>query len=367
MNLLNGNKIECKVLYDFMVECIKDDINFYFKNPMTLYCVLEGGLKDSKDFASKKYTELKMKTAKECGAKFEVVSINKFREIATCLYDMIGIAQLPMSNESLNAVNGFSYTFTDIDYLLDRDDIPFLTLDNDATYYNFRLPATVRAVLEILKHTLGDLSGKKIAIVGCRSKTVGAYLPYKLIEQNATISCYHSKSKIKDGEFEDCDAVISCVGKAGLIKQKHFGNNEHCVCIDVGVSRGEDGKVKGDFDLDIRDKQYYTPYINGVGLLTRIYLSYNYVQYMFYMMNDMIPKNDNREYMINENVYTDEMLITYAKRSYISRRSILEYASGFKDLDRGNNIIHIINEMNDAQTAESDSSDDDYYNDDIYD
>ncbi|MGL4412505.1 MAG: hypothetical protein ACRCTF_10395, partial [Bacteroidales bacterium] len=43
---------------------------------------------------------------------------------------------------------------------------------------------------------------------------------------------------------------------------------------DVGVDF-VDGKVRGDFDTDVREHHRYTPYVNGVGALTRAMLVRN--------------------------------------------------------------------------------------------
>lgn len=247
---MNKNQINCLEIYNEVKDNIIRTIHKYKLKPE--FYIVRG----DEDYGSNIYMNLKVKTAEECGIKAEIVDD---------IRNGLGILQLPAQRDKIEE---FNKKMIDVDYL---DDTTVLKLASGLDLGR-RLPATVKGVLEILKRELGDLSGKKIAVVGCRSKTVGRYLQYLLLQKNATVLLYHSKSKLKDREFEDCDCVISCVGVGGLISQKHFGNKTQCVCIDIGVSRGDDGKVCGDFNKDIREYQRYTPYVNGMGLLTRIFL-----------------------------------------------------------------------------------------------
>jgi methylenetetrahydrofolate dehydrogenase (NADP+)/methenyltetrahydrofolate cyclohydrolase len=282
---MNNNQINCKAIYDRMVENIKADIEQLGVTPV--FYILKG----EENYGSNIYMNLKVKTAEECGivAYIKEILPNEVRDkyikdkynsddywrlkdedrikLFNDGYIDYGVAilQLPASEKMISR---FKDNFADVDYL--NNYTLFNIIEN--TYKEYEIPATARGTITVLEEELGNLSGKKIAIVGCRSETVGKYLSYMLLNKNATVSLYHSKSIIKDGEFENYDAVVSCVGKAGLISQKHFGNNKGCICIDIGVSRGDDGKVKGDFDIDIREHQRFTPYVNGMGLLTRIFL-----------------------------------------------------------------------------------------------
>lgn len=278
---MNNNQINCKAIYDRVKKAIKADIEMLGISPV--FYILRG----EENYASDIYMNLKVKTAEECGIRAYIkniatdsnreerkkIGVHRFRNAkdrakafnAGYVGDGVGILQLPATKEQQDE---FRWGFRDVDHL--NEDI-FRSIST-GDYNDRRLPATARAALEILEQELGELSGKRIAVVGCRSKTVGRYMQGILLKKNATVLLYHSKSKIEDSEFEKCDAVISCVGIGGLISQRHFGNKKGCVCIDIGVSRGEDGKVCGDFDKDIREHQRFTPYTNGVGLLTRIFL-----------------------------------------------------------------------------------------------
>ena len=345
-------KIDCKKIYDEMVEYIKTDLYIYEHIP-TLVAYLS-----SDDYGSELYTRLKAKTAQDCNIPYRINKLTNLDASLPTEYNHVKtigcsraypttILQLPATklikeiysqicDGTDNDIDGFSF-LTDISKKLYTSNVSSAIK-----------PATMCAVMSILEHCFGtrNISGKKIAVVGARSETVGKYLPRELMNRNATITLLHSKSILHDNIFEGYDAVISCVGKAGLIKQRHFGNTTNCICIDVGISRNDDGKPVGDFDTDIREYQYYTPYVNGVGLLTRIFLMKNYIMKlkdsrMFVMRaGDAIGITTLKfkEEFVNRNIYikslVDELKYTddYSSIYYMLKDSI------YKD-----DIINILN------------------------
>ena len=152
------------------------------------------------------------------------------------------------------------------------------------------IPATPKGILvltsyyfqhtekKFVRNNHCNFTGLKLAIVGCNSKTVGKYLVNVLPKMKATVSLYHSGSKLLPGEFKDYDVIISSVGKPGFITTEHIGTESPKLLIDVGITV-VDGKVKGDFNLDTRtDNVDYTPYTKGVGLLTRLALFSNIIR-----------------------------------------------------------------------------------------
>lgn len=272
-----NNMIDCKTIYEQIREQILTDLKELTEKPVLT--IFEG----EDNYGSKMYMKLKQKTADECGIGVKIVKMPTSTG-GQNIWDFIDnwnilintsdytILQLPATDNQKELFR----CMVDMNELYDVDNFDFLEKVNDGCKYSFEyimneIPATAKGALYILRKELGDLSGKKIAVVGCRSKTVGKFISWVLTYLNATVSLYHSKSIIRDREFENYDAVISCVGSPRLISQRHFGDKKGCICIDIGVSR-VDGKTVGDFDEDIREHQRFTPYVNGMGLLTRIFL-----------------------------------------------------------------------------------------------
>ena len=274
--MINENRIDCKGLYNEVVKEIVQDIESYnIKPEYTCYIIKDEN--GEVDPASEIYTSLKHKSSEEAGVVCNIKKITE-DEFLNIIYDLYmkdeperAILQLPAPDRCVVA---YSHMVED-GYIIDVD---YLT---NTDYTNMCLgnfnnsPATPRGIVALLSEELGSISGKKISVIGARSKTTGKYLVPMLIELGATVVAYTSRSIIKPLEFAECDAIVSCVGKPDLIDPSHLGFNKP-VLIDVGVSRVE-GKVKGDFHLSCRGIARYTPFINGVGLITRGFLLRNVV------------------------------------------------------------------------------------------
>jgi len=74
-----------------------------------------------------------------------------------------------------------------------------------------------------------------------------------------------SKTKTPEKLIKQADIVISAVGKEGTVKPKTL--KKGVILISVGINRGEDKKLHGDYNEDeIKDiASYYTPTPGGVG------------------------------------------------------------------------------------------------------
>lgn len=275
------NKIDCKALYDTVIAEIRADVKTLPHTPSYI-CYIVSDENGEFNKASEKYVSLKHKTSEEAGIDCKIRKLTptqfvyEMREVMMG-YDMNAyqpvraILQLPAPEECVKLFNErvIEGAIIDVDHLGEEVLI-------DMWCGNFdRQPGTPRGVVALLGEELGSLSGKKIAIVGSRSKTTGQFLIPMLQAQNATVSLYHSRSILQAGEFDRYDAVVSCVGKAGMIKLHHLGTYQK-VLIDVGV-KIVDGKAKGDFIEDVRLHHRYTPYVGGVGLITRAFLIRNVV------------------------------------------------------------------------------------------
>mgnify|MGYP000874970251 CR=1 FL=1 len=128
-------------------------------------------------------------------------------------------------------------------------------------------PCTPKAAMEVLKYYDIPLEGKNVVVVN-RSMVVGKPLVMMLLEENATVTICHSKTKNLDEITKNADIVIVALGKAKFFDENYF--NEESIIIDVGVSLDENGKLSGDADYDkllpIVDK--ITPVPGGVGSVT---------------------------------------------------------------------------------------------------
>ncbi len=128
-------------------------------------------------------------------------------------------------------------------------------------------PCTPAGCMEMLKRTGIDLSGKNAVVVG-RSNIVGKPVAMMLLKKNATVTICHSKTADLPGVCRTADVLIAAVGRTEMIKGDWV--KPGAVVIDVGINRGEDGKLRGDVDFAGASEQAsaITPVPGGVGPMT---------------------------------------------------------------------------------------------------
>jgi methylenetetrahydrofolate dehydrogenase (NADP+)/methenyltetrahydrofolate cyclohydrolase len=137
-------------------------------------------------------------------------------------------------------------------------------------------PCTPESVLEILKHSLGELKGLHAVIVG-RSNIVGKPLLQLLLREHMTVTVCHSRTRDLKEVTKLGDVVIAAVGRPKMIDGSYI--REGAVVIDVGTSELE-GKITGDVDLDsvMERASKVTTVPGGVGTLTTTLLMRNLIE-----------------------------------------------------------------------------------------
>ena len=135
-----------------------------------------------------------------------------------------------------------------------------------------KAPCTAAACLKIIQ-TLYDneLAGLNVAVVG-RSMRVGRPLAELLLQQNCTVTLYHTKSKKTN--FSDKDVLVSAIGRPEYFYHPLNLDATNLNIIDVGINYDENGRICGDVNYDsVKDKAaYITPVPNGVGAVTNTVL-----------------------------------------------------------------------------------------------
>lgn len=132
--------------------------------------------------------------------------------------------------------------------------------------YNF-LPCTPAGVMELIRSTGVDVTGKKAVVMG-RSNIVGKPMAMLLLHENATVEIVHSKTKDLTSVTKEADILVAAIGKAKFVTADMV--KDGAVVIDVGMDRDENGKLCGDVDFEnVKDKcSYITPVPGGVGPMT---------------------------------------------------------------------------------------------------
>lgn len=129
------------------------------------------------------------------------------------------------------------------------------------------VPCTPLGIMVMLERRGVDLNGKHAVVVG-RSNIVGKPMAMLLLHANATVTICHSKTADLPSITRQADVLIAAVGREGMIGREHV--KEDAVVIDVGINRGEDGKLHGDVDFDsvLPVASAITPVPGGVGPMT---------------------------------------------------------------------------------------------------
>ena len=138
-------------------------------------------------------------------------------------------------------------------------------------------PCTPKAVIELLKHYEIPLKGANVVVAG-RSLVVGKPLGMLLLDENATVTICHSRTKDMPSVTAKADIVVAAIGKAKFMNADYFSENS--IVVDVGINDDGNGSICGDVDYDnVFDKvKAITPAIGGVGLITTTLLLGHVVQ-----------------------------------------------------------------------------------------
>lgn len=129
------------------------------------------------------------------------------------------------------------------------------------------LPCTPAGVIEMIKYSGIEMSGKKCVVVG-RSNIVGKPMAMLLLHNNATVTVCHSRTVNLKEECANADILVVAIGKAKFVTADMV--KKGAIVIDVGMDRDENGKLCGDVDFDSVSQKAgaITPVPGGVGPMT---------------------------------------------------------------------------------------------------
>jgi len=137
------------------------------------------------------------------------------------------------------------------------------------------VPCTPAGILRLIASTGNSIAGARAVVIG-RSDIVGKPVAALLLQQNATVTICHSRTRDLASVVREGDIVVAAIGKprfvtAGMIKPA-------AIVIDVGINR-VDEKLVGDVDFErVREiASWITPVPGGVGPMTIAMLMNNTV------------------------------------------------------------------------------------------
>jgi methylenetetrahydrofolate dehydrogenase (NADP+)/methenyltetrahydrofolate cyclohydrolase len=159
-------------------------------------------------------------------------------------------------------------------------------------------PCTPAGIIQMLRRSKIPIAGKHAVVVG-RSDIVGKPMAMLLLQENATVTICHSKTRDLGAVCRTADILVAAIGKPGLITPQMVQPGS--VLVDVGMNRittqaeldrffagdmkreaafKKNGSVlMGDIDPHaFALARYYTPVPGGVGPLTIAMLMSNTVR-----------------------------------------------------------------------------------------
>lgn len=270
--IIDGKKVSGEILR--FLQLMVADIKLKHNIVPTLAVILVGD-----DPASKVYVSKKEEMARKIG--FNSLMIN-FPEDATQeeIADKIEelnqddevnaiLLQLPLPDhlDSHALINGISP-------MKDVDGFTPYNAGLLATGKESVVPCTALGIMKLLEEFNINPKGKNVTIVG-RSNIVGKPLAQLMLAKDATVTLAHSKTENLEKHTSCADILVCATGKPHLITADMV--QDGAVVIDVGITRGTDGKLTGDVDYEnVKEKaSFITPVPGGVGPMTIAMLAYN--------------------------------------------------------------------------------------------
>jgi len=128
------------------------------------------------------------------------------------------------------------------------------------------VPCTPAGIMRLIASTGTTIAGTRATVIG-RSDIVGKPVAALLLQQNATVTICHSRTRDLGHVVREADIVVAAIGKPRLVTAEMV--KPGALVIDVGINH-VDGKLVGDVDFQgVRDvASWITPVPGGVGPMT---------------------------------------------------------------------------------------------------
>jgi methylenetetrahydrofolate dehydrogenase (NADP+)/methenyltetrahydrofolate cyclohydrolase len=95
------------------------------------------------------------------------------------------------------------------------------------------VPCTPAGIIEMLKRSRIEIAGKHAVVIG-RSNIVGKPMAMLLLQENATVTVCHSRTKNLAEITSQADILVAAIGRAGFVRGEHI--KEGATVIDVGMN-----------------------------------------------------------------------------------------------------------------------------------
>ena len=234
------------------------------------------------DPGSKIYVRNKSIACMEVGIEFEEHLLDE----STTMEELLGLIDRLNNDDSITGILlqspipkglDINRAFRAIDPKKDVDGFNPVNVGKLCLGQDTLVSCTPFGIIKMLEEYGIDLEGKDAVVVG-RSNIVGKPMMQCLLNKNATVTICHSRTIHLDRVTKRADILVVAIGKPNFITADMV--KEGAVVIDVGINRGEDGKLCGDVKFDEVSKiaSYITPVPGGVGPMTIAMLMNNIVK-----------------------------------------------------------------------------------------
>lgn len=265
--VIDGNQISKSILDE-----LKDKCDAYLKTNKKI-CMVDILVGD--DEASKVYIESKKKKFDYVGIEFKLLKLNsdiKEKELIDKIEELNNDSTINAIFIEMPLPKGINEKNI-IDKILPNKDVDGFSVKNLGALLQGNkgfFPCTAEGIIELLKRSNIELSGKNCVVLG-RSNIVGKPVSILLLNENATVTICHSKTKYLKDICKTADILVVAIGKAKFIDDTFV--KDGAIVIDVGIHRFYDNDKKfvcGDVDFDkvIEKTSYITPVPGGVGPMT---------------------------------------------------------------------------------------------------
>ena len=272
--IIDGKELAKKIRANLKIECeelMKRNIN------SKLAVIMVG-----EDPASKVYVRNKSKACEDVGIEYEEYLL----DVNTTQKELIELIEKLNNDKTVNGILlqspipsnlDINEAFRTISPEKDVDGFNPINVGKLVLNQDTFVSCTPYGIMKMFEEYKIDLEGKDVVIIG-RSNIVGKPLIQCCLNNNATVTVCHSRTKNLKEHVKRADVVIAAIGKSKFITEDMI--KDGAVVIDVGINRGEDGKLIGDVDFEnvSQKASYITPVPGGVGPMTITMLMNNVIK-----------------------------------------------------------------------------------------
>ena len=204
-----------------------------------------------KDEASQVYVRNKTKACIFTGIEYEEHLLNE----ETTIEDLLELIRELNARKDIHGILLQSplpkhldiyEAFKEIDYRKDVDGFTPINIGRLTLNRHTFISCTAHGIIKLLKEYNINLQGANVVILG-RSNIVGKPLAQSLLNEDATVTICHSKTKNIEQITKNADILISAVGKPKFVTANMV--KENAAVVDVGINRLEN-KLIGDVDFE---------------------------------------------------------------------------------------------------------------------